>query len=921
LAHALLGGSDVIRACLKNIWSRLVTLFRATVKASAVLGLLVSVFVTRSSDAATVRIGSEATLALPSSAIHVLSHGFVPDDGLVATNNPPLFNWVYAPSGRKIASDEGVYVFKFQLATNSSFSPLYWNITTSNNLYNFLSPITNADGTAFTGTSYWRIVYMNSNMTANVATSAVHHFSIAPTASTWNRAMLADTDYILSKTTKHPHLWFNQANSNAVGNYFRSGNSTLGAWSGYESYVRQVIAQNWWNNPNVFTNEPYFYGHAQEIATVALVYQLTADPALRTTLRDANPMGMLDLFAKQWMVSRTHNPYGGNDRVSAYIMNSGSLHAFALAYDFLCNDMSPAQRANVVRAFEASVQFYINEDWWFLDPSQPGTNRVYEYNKRKMHFAAGPKQGDGHSREDVGAGMMFCMAAYAESDILQNAFPFFLNFFIARHDHARMDEGTYRDQSVFYGTRNFPALIQSCILFPEADLARSPIVRYEAEHLAYFQPNLFRSVGEPWGDLPGMPNISGTSWSYSRWRQVARLTRSGAVLQQHNRAVKSLGSFVEESAFLDAASGFYYTTNGITEADWRNTYYLNLRDGWCISSSHQPSDFGAFTNAVRFVTQARPGIGRIEHAGWGDGSIQLTAYGAQISAGGAGFYKKHPMYHSAAVFVDGVGIQAPMGDPAEDWYSRFIAFTNTDDFTYVASDTTKAYNRKPFTVPTAAYNDASPYYNTHKVPYLTSMHRHIAFPRKKYVVLYDTMTATQACNFQWLWHVLEPTATVNNSGISFSFTSTNHYNGSNVTTYVQHVVSPTLMGITNIVNTALKWPQNYKAFYNPFTSEIATNPPDIYSAPTWSHSIWVYNKTKTTNWHFLSVVYPVKWGESAPTITRLDDLTVRVQKDGDDDIISFDPATKHPATMIISAVAESAVATRPTAPNFVRITP
>jgi hypothetical protein len=47
----------------------------------------------------------------------------------------------------------------------------------------------------------------------------------------------------------------------------------------------------------------------------------------------------------------------------------------------------------------------------------------------------------------------------------------------------------------------------------------------------------------------------------------------------------------------------------------------------------------------------------------------------------------------------------------------------------------------------------------------------------------------------------------------------------------------------------------------------------------------------------MSVIYPVKWGASAPTITRLDDDTVRVQNEAETDVISFNGNTN--ATLIV----------------------
>jgi hypothetical protein len=43
----------------------------------------------------------------------------------------------------------------------------------------------------------------------------------------------------------------------------------------------------------------------------------------------------------------------------------------------------------------------------------------------------------------------------------------------------------------------------------------------------------------------------------------------------------------------------------------------------------------------------------------------------------------------------------------------------------------------------------------------------------------------------------------------------------------------------------------------------------------------------------------VEPGSADPVITRLDNNTVKVQKEGETDVISFDKNTKFPATLVI----------------------
>jgi hypothetical protein len=141
------------------------------------------------------------------------------------------------------------------------------------------------------------------------------------------------------------------------------------------------------------------------------------------------------------------------------------------------------------------------------------------------------------------------------------------------------------------------------------------------------------------------------------------------------------------------------------------------------------------------------------------------------------------------------------------------------------------------------------------------------------------MQTTKPAQFDWPWHIWEPTSVVNPSTGSFTYTSTNQFGGTPVKVYVQHIVDPTLLGFNNVVGTNL-------SKYNPFTGENYFGQ-DGDTGPFWNSTVWVYNKTPVTNWHFLTVIYPVKVGDSAPIITRIDDYTVKVQKGGVTDTINF----------------------------------
>jgi len=228
---------------------------------------------TGSAAGAMARIGPESLLSLPSSALWQGFVGNTPADGSLQNLNPPLFKWTYMEDPTQ--SDKNVTrAFRFQLSTNPNFSSFVWNILTSNNFYNFLPPITNSDGSIHTGTNYWRVIYLNSDATVNLATGAMHHFSLAANATNWDRSMLGDPNYLISVGQQHPHMYFFATNRDAVSQFVRTSvwPSTAFGWVNQTNYAFQVIAQSWWNSPTI-ANEN-LGNRLLDVALVAWVYQL-----------------------------------------------------------------------------------------------------------------------------------------------------------------------------------------------------------------------------------------------------------------------------------------------------------------------------------------------------------------------------------------------------------------------------------------------------------------------------------------------------------------------------------------------------------------------------------------------------------------------------------------------------------------------
>jgi len=819
--------------------------------------------------------GPGTLLPLPSSALAHSIVGDQPADGSTQGYNPPIFKWVYTENPTYTLQTV-VRTFKFQLSTNADFSSFYWNITCSNNFYNFLPPITNSDGSTYAGTNFWRIVYMNSNATVNVATGVVHTFVLSPNATPWNRSMLADTNYLLGIATNHPHMWFSQGNLGAMSSFLQRNNwPTYGRnWSSTIRDATQAQSQTWWNTPAI-TN---LSGNAlmmavQDAQMVAFSYYMSGS---NSTWDIQGAAGTLN-----WCCTSILSH--GYDQTDPYSFDLATENSLATSYDWLFPFMSSSQRSNVLYTISSIVQFTAYNDWWGYSMVPAVTNRVYT-NALTVTYSSAMKLASSHERFCAPVGLEDCIAAMGENPQLLALFPMFMNYSIAQFDPYQGDEGRgYSEQCNFKFDREFGAFALSTVQFPEAKLWMNPVLTNLASFFANWEPVGYQGVFEPWGDL-GFGFQS--QWFNTRYFDLALLTQNGAVLRQFNRSSVVRFNSPDSSPLLgEAFLPFYYPKP--IETDWSDTTYLDLDRGWAMSSAYPPTFWNAFTNGVGFVFQARPAGSRIEHSSFTDGQVELWAYGASCTAGGAaGGYAKHPMYYNG-LMVNGIGMMNPQSPISDLYYNQLTQFTNAPDFTYTAGDLTKGFNRSNYDTGGLG-NMTYPFYtySSNTVPYVSNVQRHVVFPHKKYLVIYDQMQTTANSTFQWLWHVAEPTAVVNTNGCSFTYTCTNHYNSSNVTVYVQHIVDPSLMSLKNIAGTKL-------SKFNPFTGENYFGL-DNDTGPYYNSTVWIYNRTPTTNWHFLSVVFPVKWGQPAPTITRINDYTVRVQQGNDDDTISVDATTQPP---------------------------
>jgi hypothetical protein len=754
-----------------------------------------------------------------------------------------------------------------------------------------------------------------------MATSAVHSFTVAANAEKWNRSMFADPNYLIGVGANHPHMLFFATNRDAVSKFLQ-----VSVWPTPGTYflsttndAYNLITNVWWNNESLFTNLNNWEQYSYFLTEVAFTYQLTTN----ATIAAADPGRMLDTY----ITTLRRRNY---DRMEAYNLNAQVPQQIGECYDWLYPIMTPAQRSNVLNFMESEAQYFVFEDWLYTG-TVPNTNRIYT-NTLAVKYGSQFREGESHSRNSQ-VGLALCMAGMGESPILRGLFSYYMSYYIAQFDPFQGDDGrAYNSAQNFLMTRQFPPFLMASILFPDAKLTNAPVYNMLAHLFAYLEPVGYGGDNElePWcWGVQGGSDQQGpykTQWQYTRFYDAALLLQSGPVLRQYNRSRTFTGTAPEAPFWIEAFLPYYW--HPPAESDWPDTYWYDIVHGWAISMSHPPTDWAAFTNGVGFIYQARPSAAGRINATFTDGQIELWAYGAHITAGGSGNYEEHSMFQNTSLMVDGIGYNNPNPAVSDPWYSCITAFTNTADFTYVSSDLTKAFARTNWN--SFGYQNVQQRFYaqaTNSRPYISGVNRSVIFPHKKYLVIYDQMQTTQPAHFQWKWNVWRPTAVVNTNNCSFTYPASNTRNGSNVMVYVSHIVDPSTMTLTNMTTGSQLYGTNHlnTAKINPITGENYNDASmDVYAPdrywPYWGHSIWVQNKTATTNWHFLTVVYPVKWGQPAPTITRIDDYTVHVQQGANDDVISIDPSTSVP-TVSLNLTGPSLGPSHLSPPSDLRVAP
>jgi hypothetical protein len=578
----------------------------------------------------------------------------------------------------------------------------------------------------------------------------------------------------------------------------------------------------------------------------------------------------------------------------------GTVDLIAVGYDWLYDVLDAEQRSDVVRVVDLFAAHNLKGMGFWFSSTKTGTKWTMSYVNPTVQRQSAAKRGSGHPWANMIYALqaVLCTIPESTSQDTRDFFEIAVNYMIARtFPYGGAQEGGY-NVGVRYSALSLNRVVPRTMFmqcrFPEMHFERNPFWASLADWHMRAIPVGMVEADSPWGD---------TGWGESKdWERgglkiVYALANSGAALQHSRNQLALRRKFRTDEAWNDLVLFSTFTNSfSIRPENITSNAAIYPVGGWAFGSSRPVNTYEAWTNGCGFIFCARPRGNDYMHDHAMDLSYQFWAYGSTITDAGGGMYPyaKIPMAHNV-LLVNGLG----EAQPKVQWcpnYCKLAAFETGSNYVYVAAEATRAYPVTNFTV-TVGWLTPSQYTTLHSggpLSGLTGVIRHILFMRGRYWVIYDSLASKTPSTFSWLYHIYENTVSqVDSNNASFTYTSnTRKLTGYDakapaVTVLVQHIagnVTLTDMNGTNVRS-------------NPITGENYYN--DGNMSRIRAHAMWVSNRTPATNFHFLSVVYPIKPGASPPEIKRLDDYTVEVTNGNEHDVISFDSRTKHPATFLV----------------------
>jgi hypothetical protein len=821
-------------------------------------------------------ISEEALIKLDSRMLFSSYINNSPGNGMIAEVNPPRFRWYYYQNPLEMPRRIRPSTFRFQVADNKEFTNPIVNVVTEINFYNELAPFPEDK------TYFWRVGYIPYGETEPLSWTETFNVEVPAGTPKWDRSLLRDPGF-----SGHPRLLFKKEELEKL-RQLASVDPTF--QEGIINSAEKMLQHKWWNDwPKTDLNKPdYVYGFyfklCSELAKTAFAYLITEDEKYKN---------VLDI----WKTIATY-PKGGASSpegmgVGADSEDNTSITEYlACVYDWFYDKYTPEERA----VFENSLEWRISE--WMYDFQWGGALYTGGSQDPKLGRASIAIAGSEHSWEGALDTYPAAIVLYEKSETARKYFHWMSNYMISIGELIAQNGGY--DNGAAYGQSHMKWLTYQLMYLnsalPELQIGKNPLYQQYADFFTGLVP-----VG----------------MSYSHF---GRISQHGAGMMHREEVFDLLAYLTGKGEILNTWINGGEKTNfrwrpwihvaaplqinkGLKPAKSSKTKFIFPATGYVMAHQYPPGEKAAFQDGVGVIFCSRPNPGDEYN---NENAFQIYAYGQHLNYGGhtgdENPYGFQTIAHNS-VLVDGIGQTITKEARKEGYRAALLAYQEGENYTYWMGDATKAYPKGTEIAREGGWSSKTQIdydetlFGDKGAPKLERFRRHMLFMRDKYLVIYDDLkTAPERPSvFSWRYRVL-PKCDVDYE----QDTGLLSYSLEDVKVLIKHVAYPELIEFKDM--------QDMDQYINPITgNNFLENNEWVkldlqnrrYNTKVCQHNFWFTTTEPRSDHQFLTVVYPVEPGTADPVITSLDNSTVKVEKEGEIDVISFDKNTKFPATLIV----------------------
>ncbi len=858
---------------------------------SVTLGIiLIGMFMQHSQSGRTSIIGKEALINLDSRMRFSSYVNNSPGDGIDAEVNPPCFRWFYVMNPNKVHFPIDPYMFRFQISVSNDFNNPIVNVKTDMNVYNELAPLPEGK------TYYWRVGYIPKGNTEPTEWTKIFSFNIPEGTPKWDRSVLKNPDF-----GGHPRLLFKKDQLPEL-------RKIVADEPFYKSMVKvadNMTNNKWWNNwPKDASKVPEFmmyrgsttgkkqnkllWNLTRQLTQTAFVYLITQNEKYKNILKiwttiaaypkggPASPEGMGHGYAES----------EDNTSITEYL---------ACVYDWFYAKLTPAQK----KVFENSLEWRLKA--WMYEYHWGGSFYTNGYENPKLSRQSIFIAGHEHSWEGSMDTFPASIAMYEKSELARRYFHWMSNYLISVGE-LNAENGGY-DDGAAYGQSHMKWLVYQLMYLkgalPSLHLGQNPLYSQFADFFIGLVP-----VGMQYSHFGRVSQHgAGMMHRIEIFNLLAYLTERADIL--YNWKNIGMRPNYRWRQWIHAAAPLEFSGT-LKPVPSTKTRYVFPATGFVMVHEYNPSEKKAFKDGVGVMFCSRPNRGDEYND---ENTFQMYAYGHYLNYGGHSGDENPFGFQTIAhntIMVDGIGQTTTEQARKRGYRAVLMAYENNDDFTYWMGDATDAYSRHDeivtgkisgnntsWSAKTQINYDAK-LFGPKGAPQLERFRRHMLFMRNKYLIIYDDLKTdpNHPSQFSWRYRVLKednPHYDAEKGLLTYKL--------GDVKVFLKQVAYPDSLQFLD-----LKGLDQYK---NPVTGldylknkwvALDMQRPD-YRKNVCSDNYWFTTKNPESNFHFMVVIYPVKPGTEDPVITRLGNNTVKVEKDKETDIVSFDSNTKFPVTL------------------------